>query len=225
MKQWNQIFKKYGKVFFESQEDMPKIAAIFKRHKVKKVLDLGCGSGRQMVFLAKKGFSVYGFDIAEEGIKIAKDWLKSEKLEADFKIGSIYKKLPYSDNFFDAVISTHAIHHGKIEDVRKAIGELHRVLKPDGLIFINLRKRKIKKYDPKNPIIEKYGKQKTAYKMIAERTYMPTEGGEKGLIHYLFDKKQIKKEFKDFRIEKIWISSTGRHYCLLGRTSKERGVI
>ncbi len=193
MKQWNQIFKQHGKVFFEPQEDMPKISAIFKKHKVRKVLDLGCGSGRQMVFLAKKGFSVYGFDIAEEGIKIAKEWLKNEKLEADFKISSIYKKLPYPDNFFDAAISTHAIHHGRIEDVRKAISELRRVLKPGGVLFLNLRKRRIKKYDPENPIIEKYGKQKYTYKMIAERTYMPTEGGEKGLIHYLFDKKQKKR--------------------------------
>ncbi|MFH1367310.1 MAG: class I SAM-dependent methyltransferase [Patescibacteria group bacterium] len=220
MKQWNQVFKKQGKVFLEPQEEMPKIAVIFKRHKVKRVLDLGCGSGRQLVFLAQRGFSVYGFDIAEEGIKIAKDWLKSEGLETDFKIGSIYKRLPYSDNFFDAAISTHAIHHGKIEDVRKAIGELHRVLKPNGLIFVNLRKRRIKKYDSKNPIIEKHGKQKHTYKMIAERTYMPTEGGEKGLIHYLFNKKQIKKEFRDFKIDKIWISPAGRHYYLLGEAKK-----
>ena len=220
MKQWNRAFKKQGKLFFEPQEDMFKIAAIFKKKKVKKILDLGCGSGRQVVFLAKKDFSVYGFDIAEEGIKIAKEWLNNEGLEADFKIGSIYKKLPYLDNFFDAVISTHAIHHGRIEDIRKAIGELYRVLKPGGLIFINLRKRRIRKYDPKNLIIEKRGKQKHTYKMIAERTYVPIEGDEKGLIHYLFDKKQIKKEFKDFRIKKIWLSSTGRHYCLLGEVKK-----
>lgn len=105
MQQWNKIFKKHGKVFFEHYDEMPKIVKIFKKHNVEKILDLGCGSGRHTVYLAKKGFKVYGFDISTEGIKLTKNWLKENNLKANLKIGSIYKKLPYKDNFFDAVIS------------------------------------------------------------------------------------------------------------------------
>lgn len=220
MKQWNEIFKHRGKVFIEPQEDIPKITQIFKKNKVKKILDLGCGTGRHLVFLAKKRFDVYGFDVAEEGIKIAKNWLAKEKQKADLKIGSIYKRLPYPDNFFDAVISTNAIHHGRIEDIRLAISEVKRILKSNGLIFINLRKRKIRKYDRKNAIIEKYKHQAVAYKMIAPRTYVPIDGAEKGLIHYLFDKKQIRKEFKDFKLMRLWVASDNRHYCILGQKNK-----
>ena len=217
MRQWNKIFKKRGKVFEKPKEEMLKILKIFKQREVKKVLDLGCGSGRHVIFLAKHGFNVYGFDIANEGIKIAKQWLKKEKLKADFKIGSIYKKLPYEDNFFDAVISTHAIHHGKIEDIRKAIRELERVLKPGGLIFVTFRKRKFRKFYPKGTIIEKYGQQKVNYKVTGPRTYALTEGGEKGLTHYLFNKKLIRREFKHFKINKLWVSSNGRHYCIVAQ--------
>jgi 2-polyprenyl-3-methyl-5-hydroxy-6-metoxy-1,4-benzoquinol methylase len=46
---------------------------------------LGCGSGRHVVYLAKNGFEVYGIDIAKSGIKIAKEWLKDEKLKANLK--------------------------------------------------------------------------------------------------------------------------------------------
>ena len=182
------------------------------------ILDLGCGTGRHVVYLARKGFAVYGYDIAEEGIRIAKQWLKKEKLKADLKIGSIYNKLPYKDNFFGAVISTRVIHHGKIEDIRKAIKEIERVLKPRGLIFISFRKRRIRKYDPKRlMIIEKHGMQKVSYKIIAPRTYIPMEGREKGLTHYFFDKKGIKKEFRGFKISRIWACDNGRHYCLSGQ--------
>lgn len=216
MKQWNEEFKKYGKIFLEPQEDMEKVVSIFKNHGVKKVLDLGCGTGRHTVFLAKKGFEVYGIDIAEKGIAITSEWLKKENLQADLKVGSIYQKLPYKDNFFDAAISTNTIHHERIENIRKAILEVERILKPGGLIFMTLRKRKFRRFYPKFTIIEHYGHQKSSYKVIDERTYVPIDGGEKGLIHYLFNKDSIRKEFKDFKDLDIWVNSDKRHYCFTG---------
>jgi ubiquinone/menaquinone biosynthesis C-methylase UbiE len=199
---------------------MEKVAGIFKKHNIRKILDLGSGTGRHTVFFAKKGFDVYGIDIADEGIKITKDWLKKEKLQADLKVGSIYKSLPYENNFFDAVISTNTIHHEKIENIRKAILEVERVLKPGGLIFMTLRKRKFRKFYPKFTIIESYGHQKSSYKVLDARTYVPIDGCEKGLVHYLFNKKLIRKEFKDFKNLNIWLDSERRHYCLSGELKK-----
>lgn len=90
MQQWNGIFKEKGRVFLRPQEDMPRIVKLFKKKGVKKVLDLGCGSGRHTVYLAKNGFDVYGFDVAPVGMKLTKEWLKQEGLRAKLKIGSIY---------------------------------------------------------------------------------------------------------------------------------------
>ncbi len=219
MKQWNKIFKWYGRVFEKPQGNMPKIVKLFRKNGVKRVLDLGCGSGRHTVYLAKNGFDVYGIDVATIGIKMTKNWLKKEKLEANLKIGSIYKKLPYEDNFFDAVVSTQTIHHEKIENIRKAIKEVERILKPKGLIFMSVRKRKLGKNWEKGAIIEKYGFQRSRYKVIGIRTYIPIERGEKGLTHYLFNKELIRKEFKNFRPD-IWVDPDGRHYCFSGQLKK-----
>lgn len=216
MKQWNEIYKNHGKVFLKPQESLPKINDFFRKQKVKKVLDLGSGTGRHIIYLAQNKFDVYGIDIAEAGIKITKKWLAEEGSVAHLKVGSIYEKLPYGDNYFDAIISTNTIHHEKIANIRKAISEIERVLKPGGLIFITVRKRKFRKFYPDLAIIEKYGKQKSRYKVIGPRTYVPIEGGEKGLIHYLFNKELIKKEFKNFKISDIWLDSEKRHYCFLG---------
>lgn len=208
MKEWNRIFKKQGKIFLKPQENIPKIVKLFKKKGAKKVLDLGCGSGRHIVYLAKRGFEVYGIDIAPEGIKITKDWLRKEKLKANLKIGNIYKKLPYPNNFFDALISTQTLHHNRIGNIRKLIKEMERILKPGGFIFITVSKKKSIKDIPK----EKMWK----IKFIAPRTFIPLSHNEKGLIHYQFNKKLLRKEFKNFKIYDIWVESKGRHYCFLG---------
>ncbi len=219
MKQWNKIFKVYGKVFEKPQQDMPRIVKLFKKKGVKRVLDLGCGSGRHIVYLAKNGFEVYGIDIAPVGIKITKDWLKKEGLTAKLRIGSVYKKLPYKNNFFDAVVSIQMFHHERIESIRKAIKEIERILKPNGLIFMSVRRRKLGRNWKKDIIIEKYGLRVSRYKVIGPRTYTPIEHDEKGLPHYLFNKAIIKKEFKNFN-PRIWVDSEKKHYCFFGELKK-----
>ena len=203
---WNKIFKEKGESFTRIQEDIPKIAKLFKKNKVKRVRDLGCGAGRHTVYLAKLGFDVYGIDISDEGIKITRKRLKKQGLKAHLKIGNIHKKLPYKDDFFDAIISVRVLNHGKIKDIRRTIKEIKRILKPDGLIFITVRKELPKKYIPREKL---YG-----IKYIAPRTYIILGGEEKGLIHYKFNKEILRKEFKDFKTT-IWVDSRS-YYCLLG---------
>ncbi len=218
MQQWNEAFKKQGKIFLEAQGDLPEIARLFKQKGVKKVLDLGCGSGRHLVFLVKKGFMVFGFDIAKDGIILAKKWLKSEGLKPiDFKIGDIYQKLPYYDNFFDAIISTQTLHHNKIENIRKLIKEIERITKPQGLLFISVANPRTKK---QLQAILKPGEKPWRMKKIAPCTLVPMEGDEKGLVHYIFSKTTLKKEFKNFKIHNIWIEPFGRHLCLLGELKR-----
>jgi len=224
MKQWNRIFKKRGRVFLKPQEDIPRIVKLFEKKGIKRILDLGCGSGRHLVYLGKRGFKVYGIDIAPEGIKIAKKWLREDKLKATLSVGDIYKKLPYRDNFFDAIISTNTLHHNKIEKIRKLIKEMQRILKPRGLIFITVRKALgVKGWKQNKIVIHRFkigrGKKETRYKVIGPRIYTPIEGGERGLIHFCFNKKLIKKEFKNFEIFRIWTKYG--HYCFLGELKNE----
>lgn len=227
MKQWDKIFKKEGKVFLKPREEMPELVELFKKRGVKKVLDLGCGSGRHTVYLAKNGFDVYGLDVAPVGLKITKDWLKQKNLRASLKLGSFFKKLPYKNNYFDAIVAVQAISHGKIENIRKVIKEMERVLKPNGLIFIAFTQQsKVKDWrvgsihkerfvaDDGVSIIEE------RRKVLGPRTLVPIEGTEKGLIHYIFDKPAIKKEFKDFKIHRLSLDSKKLRYILLAELKK-----
>ena len=47
MPDWNDIFNERGKVFLEPHPDMERLVKLFKRTNVQKMLDLGCGTGRQ----------------------------------------------------------------------------------------------------------------------------------------------------------------------------------
>ena len=215
MKQWDKIFKEDGKVFTGVKSGLPEFVKLLKKNNARKVLDLGSGSGRHVVYLAKEGFDAFGIDIAEEGIRITKDWLKKENLKADLKIGNIYEKLPYPDNFFDAILTTGVICHSDIKGIRKAIKEIERILKPQGFIFVNVRKNR-KYLQVGSTKVLPFGKEKTLCKITGPRTCVPLEGGEKGLIHYNFTKDSLKKEFRNFRFLEIWKGSDRRHLNMVG---------
>lgn len=53
---------------------------LFKDHKVKTVLDLGCGMGRHCIYLAAEGFRVIGVDISTSALKTAKAWSRMGKI-------------------------------------------------------------------------------------------------------------------------------------------------
>lgn len=203
MADWETIFKEKGKVFFKPQEDMKNVIKFMKKENVNKVLDLGCGSGRHVVLLTKESFNVYGTDISKEGINLTKKNLKKLSLKAKLKVTSCYEKFPFIDNFFDAVISTQVIHHNYIEKIRYCISEIERVLKKDGIFFVTVASKRNKRIAAKS-------------KLVKPRTYIPIDGDEAGLPHYLYNKILMKKDFKNFKILDIHMD-TDKHYCLLGK--------
>ena len=93
-----------------------------------KVLDVGCGSGQDATYYAKKGAKVEGIDISEKEIEMA------NKLNCgEFKVGDM-KNLPYDSNTFDIVTSYYALQAS--DKVTKAIEEMIRVAKPGATILI-----------------------------------------------------------------------------------------
>jgi len=99
--------------------------------KDKIVLDVACGAGYGSHFLAIEGAKkVYGVDIDKNALKIAKTYYSHPNVE--YIRGDVLS-LPFSDNFFDVIVSFETIEH--ILDTERYISEIKRVLKPDG-IFI-----------------------------------------------------------------------------------------
>lgn len=110
----------------------------FKRHKFRDVLDLGCGVGRHCIYLAENGFDMVGLDVSRSALRTAKEWIRQKRLtNVSFVLGSMID-LPLGDCRFDAVISVSVLHHAMKEQIMKAVDEIHRVLRRNGLFLTNL---------------------------------------------------------------------------------------
>lgn len=89
-----------------------------------RVLDLGCGTGEDLLFFQKKGFTCSGVDTSEEMCTISRQKIQDVRLE-DFS-----KKMSFKNNFFDLVVSKFAMQTAK--NILPIHREACRVLKSGG---------------------------------------------------------------------------------------------
>ncbi|MEO7313860.1 MAG: class I SAM-dependent methyltransferase [Ginsengibacter sp.] len=124
---------------FLGQTDIYLVDQIMKGRYVPsdKILEAGCGGGRNMNWFVKNNFQVYGIDQSEAAILNLRSKypdLEEEKL----KVGMI-EKIPFEDNYFDHIISSAVLHFAKSEThFKDMMGEMLRVLKPEGSLFIRM---------------------------------------------------------------------------------------
>lgn len=197
---WNEIFKHQGKVFTEPHEDMPDIVQLLKDRGASIILDLGSGTGRHIVYLARNGFSVFGLDDSPEGIRATRQWLVEEGLDADLQLQSMTERLPYEDSFFDAVVSVQVIHHADVATIRRVVEEVRRVLKGGGFLFVTVPKLK---------------DQGERFEQVESNTSIPLDGPERGLPHHYFTPEELREVFGGFDVAGIYLDRAN-HYCLSG---------
>lgn len=121
---------------FSIAEDYPNkiFDYLYPKIKNKIVLDLGCGTGKFMLKFYKDAIKYYGLDLSEKQLDIAKNKVKGENVEF---ICCGAENIPLPNNSIDVIISTWVL--GTILEVdrrNKAIEEMKRVLKKDGVIFL-----------------------------------------------------------------------------------------
>jgi|GEM_PF-1833569 len=112
-------------------------ARLLNKEKIRKgkILDIGCGNGRDSIFLAKSGYNVIGIDITPKAIILAKknkkDLLKNKIQSQNLKFTvANAEKLPFKDEFFDGVYSIGVFH---CTNLNKSLKEAVRVLKEGGV--------------------------------------------------------------------------------------------
>lgn len=104
-----------------------------------KILELGAGTGANLWFCAREGFSVYGVEGSETASNIAKERFAKEGLEEyliDMKVGDYYQRLnDFEDGFFDAIIDVESLYCNSFDKSREIIELAFRKLKDGGKMF------------------------------------------------------------------------------------------
>jgi ubiquinone/menaquinone biosynthesis C-methylase UbiE/uncharacterized membrane protein YbhN (UPF0104 family) len=97
-------------------------------------LDVGCGQGQHVGRMRELGFDVSGIDVSPAQVELAGRKLGSPDLA---RLGSV-TRIPARDAAYDFVYVVNVLHHlESIEEQRQAVGELLRVLRPGGTLFIH----------------------------------------------------------------------------------------
>lgn len=100
-----------------------------------KILEVGCGTGRFTIPLAKRGFNIVGYDPSPHMVKQAREKVENYS-NISFKIGE-GKSLDFEANLFDLVYSIRVLNHVESKEYAfLMISEMIRVAKPGGLILI-----------------------------------------------------------------------------------------
>lgn len=190
-KEWEKYYSNLDKIpkgIKKPRNYVKKFAEGLKEQGKTDILDLGCGFGRHLIYLAEQGFNVKGIDISEEAIEMTKRKLREKKLEAEL-LQEDMKDLSFQNEEFDAVIAITVIGHAIKPDIEKTINEIHRVLKEGGIFYGNIPSKTDSRYETGQAVEE-------------GETYRTKEYGYgRGIreIHSFYTEEELKELFKEFK--------------------------
>ncbi len=181
-KYWESCFEKVDleTYDFSKSKSYPFLANFCENYLEKgdKVLDLGCGGGRNSHYLAQQGYDVYGIDIAMGAIDVCKFRFERYNLSGTFKQGT-FDDIPFTDEF-GGIVCIAALDHVTFHDAQESIHEVRRVLSEDGVILMT--------FDPPGTdedIIDDA-------EILPDGTLKFVRGKQKGMLFHRYKDKEIK---------------------------------
>ena len=173
MARWDKYWRDEAYVarnWLDPDPEIVRLGPMMRAHQVRRVLDLGCGVGRHLVYLGRQGFEMHGLDISPAGVERCRKELEQHQLQAAVQVADMLT-IPYPDQSFDWVLSVQVIYHTTAATLAQAILHVRDKLKPGGFFFVT--------FPLADNIPADSGQE------IEPRTYLKEEEGEPLLHHYV----------------------------------------
>jgi ubiquinone/menaquinone biosynthesis C-methylase UbiE len=139
-KVWNALAEQWYHFRQQPFHDVQQELQNFARLKPGKILEIGCGNCRNLVFFYRFGFKCYGIDFSSDMIKQAKVYCKKFFLDIKLKKARA-EKLPFPRNSFDYILDIATLHHLDKKEQEKSVKEMARVLKKGGFALVSVWKK------------------------------------------------------------------------------------
>ncbi len=134
---WEEMYK--GRPPWDIGRPQPVFVKLFADGELRRgrVLDVGCGTGENALFLAENGCDVAGVDIVPRAIELAKEKAEKRHLHARFSVCDVLKPGScFGEGEFDTVIDSGLFHALSDEERPAYVKQVYRVLKAGGAYFM-----------------------------------------------------------------------------------------
>ncbi|WP_431811687.1 class I SAM-dependent methyltransferase [Lysinibacillus sp. FW12] len=136
---WNDFYDTFQNIPFFVNKPDENLVHYFEKNMINpgKVLEIGCGAGRNAIYLAKNGCSVVGVDISDNALKWAQRRMNEENVNIEFVCANIFE-LDYEQNSFDFIYDSGCFHHIAPHRRVSYIDMIDKLLKPGGYFALCL---------------------------------------------------------------------------------------
>ena len=196
---------------------MPKVMG-FDQFKGRRLLEVGCGMGTDLLQFARGGAHVTGVDLTPRSIEISRHHLSLYNERGDFANADC-ERLPFADESFDVVYSNGVLHH--TPDTAGAVREVYRVLRPGGLARVMLYHRGSWAYW--SQVVLRYGILRAEFLRgnsaadIMSKYVEFNAGGGRPLVK-VYSRREARALFSMFREVKVQVEQlTREEFYFLGR--------
>ena len=138
---WNKVYSNDSAFFGEGPSDFAQICyRDFKKHRVKRLLELGCGQGRDAIFFASNGLDVHAIDSSKIAVENIYLKMREKNISLKLKHFEARRDLPFDNSYFDAIYS-HMFYNMSFtdEELKFLFIESSRVLRNNGLLYFSVR--------------------------------------------------------------------------------------
>jgi SAM-dependent methyltransferase len=136
---WEKIYSEYhlAEIPWHSEKPDQELIDLIENKEIKPrfVLDVGCGSGTDAIYLASTGCEVTAIDISREAIRIARERAEKAKVRVNF-IADDFTEFDFIDQRFDFINDRGCFHHINPRDREKFAVKINDLLKNNGFYFL-----------------------------------------------------------------------------------------